>query len=72
MSEATQTEPTFEQLQQEYAKVAQLYGDLSYRIKCMKDDAEGLVGKMKEFNVKAAELKAKEAPAKPVEGEVVQ
>lgn len=53
----SEQEVTFKDLQQEYAKKAQIFGDLSYRIKCMNIDAETLVKEMMTINQKAAELK---------------
>ena len=37
----------FQTLQQEYAKLAQIYGDICYRIQCFKGDATAIENQMK-------------------------
>lgn len=62
----------FQKLQQEYGKLAQIFGDLKYRAARVLEDADVIEKQMKEINIKAGELAAQEQKAKPVEGEVVQ
>lgn len=66
-------------LQEEYAKSAQILGDLEYRIFCANEDVslwkaqvEEMKQKMKEINKKGAELNKPEEPVRVVEPEVVQ
>lgn len=67
--EVKQETTELQKLQQEYGKLAQIYGDLKYRILCWEGDALNISEQMKTINQKAAELNI---PAKPVEAEVVQ
>lgn len=59
MDQAT-TPNEFQNLQQEYAKLAQIYGDICYRIQCFKGDATTIENQMKTVNQKAAEFAQKQ------------
>ncbi len=60
-----------EELQIEYSQNAYQAGDISYRLKCFKEELEATHKKMAEINQKMVELTAKKEAAKPVDAEVV-
>lgn len=65
MSEEKQ--PTLQELQQAYGQASARYGDLAYRIKCLKEEMELLVPQLKEINQKAFKLQQAQADIKPKE-----
>ena len=61
------SERTMQDVQIEYTKLCTLVGQAEYQITTIKNDVENLKVKMRELNIEASELKAKEDAQKSEE-----